>query len=59
MTFKSELKKVITANTKYVAVKTWKPEIDENFAGEITMRIEITVRKKKPHKRELSKPKGE
>ena len=47
MALKSELKKAITANTKYVAVKVWKPEVDENFAGEMTMRIEITVRKKK------------
>ena len=49
MAFKAELKKVITANTKYNAVKVWKPEISENYAGDITMILEITVRKKKRH----------
>jgi hypothetical protein len=48
MALKSELKKVIAANTKYNAVKVWNPEISgEDFDGTKTMRIEITIRKKK------------
>jgi hypothetical protein len=53
MSFKSEIKKAITANTKYTAVKVWKPEIEDSglLGGEETvMTIEVTVRKKKPKK---------
>jgi hypothetical protein len=46
MALKSAIKKAITANTKYTAVKVWKPEISENYAGEMTMTLEITIRKK-------------
>jgi hypothetical protein len=53
MAFKSELKRVITANTKYTAVKVWKPEISENFMGEMTMMLEISVRKKRKKKKKI------
>jgi hypothetical protein len=47
MGLKSEIRKAITKNSRYVAIKVWKPEYDENFAGEGTLRIEATVRKKR------------
>ncbi|MDD4970839.1 MAG: hypothetical protein PHT07_15535 [Paludibacter sp.] len=51
MHLKSELKKAITANTKFVAAKVWKPEITESWPpGTYSMTIEITVRKKKKYK---------
>ena len=45
-TLKSEIKKAINNNTKYKVIKVWKPEFEENLAGEIIMRIEIDVSKK-------------
>lgn len=47
MGLKSEIRKAITNNSRYVAIKVWKPEYDENFAGEGILRIEVTVRKSK------------
>ncbi len=47
MAFKAEIKKAITNNSRYVAIKVWKPEYDENMLGEGTLRIEVTVRKRK------------
>ena len=52
MALKADIKKAITANTNYIAVKVWKPEVDEYSDGSFVMRIEINVRKryhKKPH----------
>ena len=43
---KSDIRKAITANTKYRAIKVWKPEIDENMAGQTWMSIVILVKKK-------------
>ena len=55
MPLKSELKKVIKANTQYTAVKIWKPELSENMVGDITMTIEISVRKKNRNNSSKSK----
>ena len=45
---KSEIRKAITKNTRYTAIKVWKPEIDAYMSGETYMTIQISVRKKKP-----------
>ena len=48
MKLKSEIKKVITANTNDTAFKVWKPEIcSEDLDRTQIMTLEITVRKKK------------
>lgn len=47
MKLKEDIKKAITANTKYIAVKMYKPEITEYFLGNKIMTIEIMVRNKK------------
>jgi hypothetical protein len=52
MALKAELKKAITSNSKYVAVKVWKPEVTESWPpGTYCMTVEITVRKKKKVKK--------
>jgi hypothetical protein len=48
---KSEIRKAITKNSRYVAIKVWKPEYSENFANEGSLTIEVTVRKKKRNER--------
>lgn len=50
MALKAEIKKAITAHTKYTAVKVWKPVISEYLDNIHVMIIEITVRKKKQMK---------
>jgi hypothetical protein len=47
---KSEIRKAVNNNTKYTAIKVWNPVIDEYMSDEITMTIEINVRKKQVKK---------
>lgn len=44
---KSEIKKAITENSKYKAVKVWSIKVDEYVDGPDVMWIEVTVQKKK------------
>ena len=55
MAFKSEIRKAITNNSPFVAIKVWKPEYTENFAGEGSLTIEVNVRKKTRKERKQSK----
>lgn len=48
---KSEIKKAITNNSKYTAGRVWKVEVTENLAEEMTMWIEVSVKKKRGKKR--------
>ena len=55
MSLKTEIKKAITTNSKFVAKKVWPIKRDENIHGDITMMIEVTVkRKSKRYKPKLS-----
>jgi hypothetical protein len=53
MALKSEIRKAITNNSKYIAKKVYKPEYSENFAGQGWITIEIEVRKK-THKKSVT-----
>jgi hypothetical protein len=44
---KSEIRKAITNNSRYVAIKVWKPEYSEYSTGRDIIMIEVEVRKKK------------
>jgi hypothetical protein len=46
MSLKREIKKAINQNTRYTAIKVWKPEYEENMAGEGTLIFEVSVKKK-------------
>jgi hypothetical protein len=46
MNYKSAIRKAITQNTKYVAIKVYKPEYHEYSAGRDIITIEVEVRKK-------------
>lgn len=48
MGLKIQLKKVISAHSKYSALKVWKIDVhDDSLDGTSTMRIEVTVKKRK------------
>ena len=52
MSLKTEIKKAITTHSKkYNAKKVWGIKEQENFAGEITIWIEVSVTKKRKIKK--------
>jgi quercetin dioxygenase-like cupin family protein len=53
MSFKSDIKKAITANTRYKAVKVWSREVEPSqiLGGDKIMMIEVSVRSKKRTKK--------
>lgn len=57
MSLKSEIKKTVNLHSnKFKAVKVWEIEEVENYAGSITLYIEVEVKKKKiikPSKKQL------
>jgi hypothetical protein len=56
MAYKSDIKKAITSNTRYIALKVYKPEYHEYSLGRSIITIEVEVRKKK--RNELQKETG-
>jgi hypothetical protein len=51
MSYKSDIRKAITKNTRYVAIKVYKPEYSQYSAGRDVIMIEVEVRKKKRNER--------
>lgn len=47
MSYKSDIRKAITKNTRFIAIKVYKPEYHQYSAGRDVITIEIEVRKKK------------
>jgi hypothetical protein len=47
MALKAELRKAITKNSRFIAIKVYKPEHHQYGAGRDTITIEVEVRKKK------------
>jgi hypothetical protein len=55
MSFKKEIKKAITNNTKFRAIKVWKVQVLDYTDDQKTMWIEVSVKKKPVKKyRQLS-----